>query len=107
MITDRNARANAYLFAAIVILEGLWGEKIRRPDVLEQPGEDGPRWSFAKITPKHPGWLSYSRILGACADLSALPDKDLKQRARDLFKTLFKTEYKSIKRLGRSSPRKR
>lgn len=98
LIIGENARANAYFFAAVTILEGLWGERIRRPDLVEREGESGTRYVFMPISERHPGWLSYSRIYGAYSDLSALPDNALRARARELFEELFGEEYRSIER---------
>ncbi|MCP4604744.1 MAG: hypothetical protein GY847_30190 [Proteobacteria bacterium] len=98
MIAGQNARANAYFFAAVAILEGMWGEKIRRPDVVERESPNGPIQMVAPITVKNPGWLSYSRIHGAYTDLRNLPSKELKQRAQFLFERLFNEEYKNISR---------
>lgn len=99
LLTDEEAQANAYLFASIVILEGLWGERIRRPDVVEHLTDTGSTWRFAHISSAHPGWLSYSRILGAYADLRELSEGALKGRARELFESLFNEEYRPIRRL--------
>ncbi len=98
MIAGTSARANAYFFAAVVIMEGLWSEKIRRPDVIERDGALGPKQIVAPITPKNPGWLSYSRIHGAYTDLRSLPPEDLRQRAVELYRTLFHMDYMHIKR---------
>jgi hypothetical protein len=98
LIIGENARANAYFFAAVTILEGLWGERIRRPDLVEREGAQGTRYIFLPISVRHPGWLSYSRIYGACLDLSALSDDALRTRARELFESLFKEEYVSVER---------
>jgi hypothetical protein len=98
MIIGPDARANAYFFASVVILEGLWGEKVRRPDIVETEGEDGPHTVLMPITRNHPGWLSYSRIHGAYADLSALDSETLRARALEVFKQLFGEEYRKVKR---------
>jgi len=99
LVAGEDARANAYFFSGIVILEGLWGEPIRRPDVAEREGPDGPRHVFLPMNKQTPGWLSYSRIHGAYGDLRALPPDELRQRARDLFERLFDEEYSAISRL--------
>jgi hypothetical protein len=99
LVAGEDARANAYFFAGIVVLEGLWGEPIRRPDVAEREGPDGPRHVFLPMTKDSPGWLSYSRIHGAYGDLRALAPDDLRQRARELFERLFGEEYQQITRL--------
>jgi len=99
LVAGEDARANAYFFAGIVVLEGLWGEPIRRPDVEEREGPDGPRHVFLPMNKDSPGWLSYSRIHGAYGDLRALPPDELRQRARELFEKLFGEEYRSISRL--------
>jgi len=99
MIAGPGARANAYFFAAVLILEGLWGEKIRRPDFIEIEGPNGPKQIVAPITPEHPGWLSFSRILGAHSDLRALPPEALKAKAKSLFRVLFNEEYRPITKL--------
>ncbi len=98
MIIGPNARANAYFFAAMVIIEGLWGEKVRRPDIVEKEGEDGARSVVMPISPDHPGWLSYSRIYGAYATLSGLDPDELRTRAVTLFERLFDEEYRHIRR---------
>ncbi|MCP4678601.1 MAG: hypothetical protein GY854_24430 [Deltaproteobacteria bacterium] len=98
MIAGTNARANAYFFAAVVIVEGLWSEKIRRPDIIERDSASGPKQVVTPITSKNPGWLSYSRIHGAYMDLHSLPPEELRQRAAELFRDLFNTDYRHIKR---------
>lgn len=99
LVAGEDARANAYFFAGIVVLEGLWGEPIRRPDVVEREGPDGARHVFAPMNKETPGWLSYSRIHGAYGDLRALPLDELRRRARELYERLFGEEYRSITRL--------
>jgi hypothetical protein len=99
LVAGEDARANAYFFAGIAVLEGLWGEPIRRPDVAEREGPEGARHVFLPMSKESPGWLSYSRIHGAYGDLRALPPDELRQRARALFETLFDEEYRSITRL--------
>ncbi len=98
LIIGEHARANAYFFAAVTIMEGLWGERIRRPDLVEREGETGTHHVFMPISKRHPGWLSYSRIYGAYSDLSALPDNALRTRAREVFEELFGEEYVSVER---------
>ena len=98
LVISPNARANAYFFAGITILEGLWGEKVRRPDIVEIEGEEGTREIMMPISDKHPGWLSFSRIHGAYADLSSLTDDELKRRAIKFFEMLFSTQYPSVER---------
>jgi hypothetical protein len=98
MIIGPDARANAYFFAAMVIIEGLWGEKVRRPDIVERQSAVGVSAVVMPITPDHPGWLSYSRIHGACSDLAALDAEELKARAVGLFEAFFHEEYVSIRR---------
>ncbi len=98
MIAGPSARANAYFFASVVIMEGLWGEKIRRPDVVERESQSGPKKIVAPISRENPGWLSYSRIHGAYSDLRALSPDELRVRARILFEQLFEEEYPPIAR---------
>ncbi|MBW2278204.1 MAG: hypothetical protein JRF63_11970, partial [Deltaproteobacteria bacterium] len=98
LVAGEDARANAYFFAGIVVLEGLWGEPIRRPDVVEREGPEGSRHVFLPMNKQSPGWLSYSRIHGAYGDLRELPPDELRQLARELFERLFDEEYKSILR---------
>ncbi len=99
LVAGEDARANAYLFAGITLLEGLWGSRIRRPNVEERDGPDGPRHVFLPIRKRSPGWLSYSRIWGAYEDLSDLEPQDLRARARKLFEDLFDEEYRSLRKL--------
>ncbi len=98
-VAGEEARANAYFFAGVVLLEGLWGEPVRRPTVAERDGPDGPRQVLLAIDRDSPGWLSYSRIHGAYSDLRALDPEDLRHLARELFERLFHEEYRPIHRL--------
>ncbi len=96
LVAGTGARGNAYFFAGIVMLETLWGEPVRREDIIERPGEHGPVVRVAPISDEHPGWLSYSRIHGAYADLRGLSDEELRERAIEAWEMLFDEEYLSI-----------
>ena len=100
LLAGRDARANAYFFAALVILEGMWGEEVRRPDTVEREGPDGPVARILPITRASPGWLSYSRIHTCYADLRSLDPEDLGDRAAGLFERLFSEPYSHISRRG-------
>lgn len=98
LIAGKDARSNAYFFATAVILEHLWGQKIRRPDIVEKDTANGTAPAFAPISRKYPGWLSYSRIHGAYADLRAMAPEALRAQARFVFETLFNEDYQPITR---------
>lgn len=98
LLIEPDASANAYFFASVIILEGLTGEKVRRPDVVEVRRGETVRQVLMPIDENHPGWLSFSRIHGAYADLSAQSDEVLRERAVQLFEHLFEEDYSHIER---------
>lgn len=97
MLAGKNARANAYFFAAIVIMEGLWGEVVRKPDVVTRDGPAGSADEVLPIGPDSPGWLSYSRTTGCYSALRKLPPHELRRRAKALFEEMFDEEYRPVK----------
>ena len=97
LLAGKNARANAYFFSSMVILEGLWGAPVRKPDtVMRESPDGGPVEETLPINPENPGWLSFSRINACYAELRSLQPKELQQRARALYQSLFDESYRSM-----------
>ena len=90
---EEGVSANAYFFSAIAILEGLWEQKMRKPDTITVDSENGPTEKEMPISIEHPGWLSYSRICMCYHALRTLSDEELKKRAKTLFEQMFNEPY--------------
>ena len=99
LLAGKNARANAYFFSSMVIMEGLWGDAVRKPDtaVSESP-DGGPAEETLPISAENPGWLSFSRINACYAELRSLDPGELEKRARALYKSLFDESYRSMEK---------
>ena len=101
LLAGKNARANAYFFSSMVILEGLWGDAVRKPDTVMRESPDGgpdggPVEETLPIGPENPGWLSFSRINACYAELRSLQPKELQNRARALYESLFGESYRPV-----------
>ncbi len=97
LLAGKNARANAYFFSSMVIMEGLWGAPVRKPDtVMRESPDGGPVEETLPISPENPGWLSFSRINACYTELRSLQPQELQQRARALYESLFGESYRSV-----------
>jgi hypothetical protein len=97
LLAGKNARANAYFFSSMVIMEGLWGDPVRKPDTVVRESPDGGQAEETlPISPENPGWLSFSRINACYAELRSLQPDELQKRARALYQSLFDESYRSV-----------
>ena len=99
LLAGKNARAHAYFFSSMVIMEGLWGDPVRKPDTVTRESPDGgPVEETLPIGPENPGWLSFSRINACYAELRSLEPQELQKRARALYHSLFGENYRSVQK---------